>query len=84
MAASFNECVNSRDLPRLTALMTGDHRFVDAASNTIAGKEACTDAWRGFLAPIPDYRNVAGGLVAGWHVRDDTLEVRKLQGISPG
>lgn len=53
VATSFNECINSRDLPRLTALMTDDHRFVDAASNTVAGKEACADAWRGFFALSP-------------------------------
>jgi hypothetical protein len=31
---------------------------VDSAGATIDGKVACLDAWRGFFAAFPDYRNV--------------------------
>ena len=39
-------------------MMTDAHRFVDSAGTTIDGKLACVDAWRGFFAAFPDYRNV--------------------------
>jgi ketosteroid isomerase-like protein len=55
---AFNEAINARDLDALSALMTDNHRFVDSADATVDGKEACTDAWRGFFAAFPDYRNV--------------------------
>jgi ketosteroid isomerase-like protein len=55
---SFNEAINARDLDRLGALMTDSHRFVDSAGATIDGRVACLDAWRGFFAAFPDYRNV--------------------------
>ena len=37
--------------------MTADHVFIDSANNTISGKERCVEAWRGFFAAFPDYRN---------------------------
>jgi ketosteroid isomerase-like protein len=58
VVTSFNEAVNARDLDRLGGLMTDAHRFVDSAGATIDGKAACLDAWRGFFAAYPDYRNV--------------------------
>ena len=54
---SFNECINRRDLGGLSRLMTDDHVFIDSANNTISGKEPCVEAWRGFFAAFPDYRN---------------------------
>ena len=53
----FNECINRRDLGGLSRLMTDDHVFTDSANNTISGKERCVEAWRGFFAAFPDYRN---------------------------
>jgi ketosteroid isomerase-like protein len=58
VVAAFNDRINARDLPGLTALMTEDHTFVDAAGAAISGKPACADAWAGFFAQFPDYRNV--------------------------
>jgi hypothetical protein len=46
----FNECINRRDLGGLSG-------FIDSANNTISGKERCVEAWRGFFAAFPDYRN---------------------------
>jgi ketosteroid isomerase-like protein len=37
--------------------MTDDHRFVDSEGGTVDGKDACTDAWRGFFDAFSDYRN---------------------------
>lgn len=59
---AFNEAINRRDLDGLAALMTDDHRFVDPAGGAVDGKAACLDAWRGFFAAFPDYRNHFEGL----------------------
>jgi ketosteroid isomerase-like protein len=55
---AFNDAINARDLNALTALMSHDHRLVDSAGATVNGKAACTDAWRGFFAAFPHYRNI--------------------------
>jgi ketosteroid isomerase-like protein len=55
---AFNAAINRRDLPGLGRLMADDHRFIDTAGNTFTGKPACLEAWRGFFASFPDYRNV--------------------------
>ncbi len=70
IANAFNDCITARDLDGLVALMTDDHAFVDSAGGTISGKVAAREAWRGFFAAFPDYRNhfdrveVRGELVA--------------------
>jgi ketosteroid isomerase-like protein len=55
---AFNEAINGRDLTALTQLMTESHRFIDSAGATVEGRNACVDAWRGFFASFPDYRNI--------------------------
>lgn len=64
VVARFNDRVNARDLSGLTALMTEDHTFVDAAGGPVTGKAACADAWAGFFAAFPDYRNVFESMTA--------------------
>ena len=58
MVTSFNDAINARDLDRLASMMNDAHRFVDSTGATIDGKAACVEAWRGFFAAFPDYRNV--------------------------
>ena len=70
---AFNDVINARDLGALTALMTDDHRFVDSEGATVDGKAACTEAWRGFFAAFPDYRNVFTEVTS-----DDAGEVQVL------
>lgn len=57
VVARFNDAITRQDLDDLTALMTSDHVFVDSASSRVVGREACANAWRGFFAAFPDYRN---------------------------
>ena len=57
VATAFNDAINRADLDELVALMTPDHRFVDAAGGTVEGRGACADAWDGFFRSFPDYRN---------------------------
>ena len=58
LVEAFNAAINARDLTALTALMTEDHRFVDAEGQAVEGRTACAEAWRGFFLAFPDYRNV--------------------------
>jgi ketosteroid isomerase-like protein len=71
VAGRFNECVNSRDLAGLAALMAEQHRFVDASGAMVSGKQACLSAWRGFFAAFPDYRNVFTSITT----RGDTVVI---------
>jgi ketosteroid isomerase-like protein len=53
----FNDAINARDLERLVARMTDDHRFIDTENNVVEGRAAAERAWRGFFDSFPDYRN---------------------------
>jgi ketosteroid isomerase-like protein len=53
----FNDCINAGDLDGLARMMTDDHVFIDSAGARVVGGESCRDAWRGFFAAFPDYRN---------------------------
>jgi ketosteroid isomerase-like protein len=64
---AFNAAINRGDLPGLGRLMADDHRFIDTAGNTFAGKPACLEAWRGFFASFPDYRNVFDNVHSNVH-----------------
>jgi ketosteroid isomerase-like protein len=57
-ALAFNDAITRRDLSALRELMTEDHTFVDSDANVVAGAKSVLDAWQGFFAAFPDYRNV--------------------------
>lgn len=59
----FNSGINNRDLDLLASLMCDDHTFTDTEGGVVSGKQDCLDAWRGFFAAFPDYRNVFTSLV---------------------
>lgn len=67
----FNEAINAADPDRLAALMAEDHAFIDSAGSSVTGRAACLDAWRGFFAAFPGYRNE----LAAFHVRGDAVAV---------
>ena len=71
VAAGFNDGINRKDVEGLAKLMSDDHRFVDSEANTVAGKRACLDAWRGFFDSFPDYRNIFTSLTA----KDDVVTI---------
>ncbi|HEV7761752.1 MAG TPA: nuclear transport factor 2 family protein [Acidimicrobiales bacterium] len=58
VVVAFNAAINRRDIEALGALMAEEHRFVDVEGHRVEGKAACVEAWRGFFASFPDYRNV--------------------------
>jgi ketosteroid isomerase-like protein len=67
----FNEHINNRDADGLATVMTEDHSFIDKAGNAIRGKPRCLEAWRGFFAAFPDYRNIFERLM----VQDESVVV---------
>ncbi len=52
----FVACINAADVPGLTALMTEDHRFVDATGAVHAGRVQMTAGWVQYFGMVPDYR----------------------------
>lgn len=58
IALQFNACINRRDLQGLATFMTEDHTFIDKANHEVQGKEQVVEAWKGFFALFPDYRNI--------------------------
>ena len=65
IVARFNERINGRDLDGLASLMTEDHVFIDSEGVSLAGRQDCLAAWRGFFDAFPDYRNVFTSITAG-------------------
>ena len=57
VVVSFNDCITARDLDGLAGLMSDDHVFIDTAGDSVTGKRACLEAWRGFFDAYPGYRN---------------------------
>lgn len=57
-ALMFNECINSRDLDGLSALMTDDHAFIDREGGRHCGKDHMTEGWQTFFEEFPEYRNI--------------------------
>ena len=50
----FVACINAGDVA--AALMTEDHRFLDATGAIHAGREAMIQGWRHYFEGFPDYR----------------------------
>jgi ketosteroid isomerase-like protein len=71
VAIQFNDAINRGDLDALGGLMTDDHTFTDSLGAQVIGKSNCLEAWRGFFAQFPDYRNHFTELIA----RDDRVVV---------
>ncbi|MDG2027927.1 MAG: nuclear transport factor 2 family protein [Acidimicrobiales bacterium] len=58
VAVAFNAAINARDVERLVALMSPDHRFVDSGGVVVAGRRPCRETWTSFFESFPDYRNI--------------------------
>lgn len=57
IALLFNECINNRDVARLTDLMTEDHTFIDREGKTVHSKDAMVRGWGDFFELFPKYSN---------------------------
>ena len=52
----FAAAIGRQDVEALTALMTGDHVFIDSLGNRAQGAAAMNTGWRAYFAMCPDYR----------------------------
>ena len=64
----FIEAINAHDAAVLMALMTDDHRLVDAEGVVILGRAAAGEAWRSAFAWMPDYTILIEHIVHGGDV----------------
>lgn len=55
IALAFVNRINRHDVAGLAALMTEDHRFVDALGQEVRGREPMEKGWLGYFAWFPDY-----------------------------
>lgn len=54
-AFRFVECINRRDLDGLTALISGDHVFIDLGGEEHRGKNSMIEGWRSYFTQFPEY-----------------------------
>lgn len=59
----FVEAINAADVAGLVALMTEDHRFVDALGREVTGRDAMGGAWSAYFELFPDYRIDVGEIL---------------------
>jgi ketosteroid isomerase-like protein len=53
---AFVEAINTKQMDKLSALMSEDHRFIDSDGSETLGREQMSDAWRHYFEMVPDYR----------------------------
>ncbi len=51
----FAAAINSRDVETIAALMSDDHRFIEAHGNEMMGKEMMKAGWASYFQLFPDY-----------------------------
>ena len=56
IALSFVEAINTRNVSRLSELMTVGHMFIDSDGSETAGRERMRLGWMDYFAMVPDYR----------------------------
>lgn len=77
VALAFVDAINAKDVERLAALMTDDHKFIDGDGSEHVGKEPLRAGGLEHLELIPDLALS----VTDTHERDDTVV---LLGCSSG
>ena len=55
VAQQFVRAINRQDVDAIAALMTDEHRFIDALGNVVTGRAAMRAAWAGYFRMVPDY-----------------------------
>jgi len=51
----FVAAINAKDVERLVAMMTDDHRFVDSLGSEVVGAEKMRQGWQAYFRMVPDY-----------------------------
>lgn len=55
VAQQFVRAINRQDVDAMAALMTDEHRFIDALGNVVTGRAAMRTGWAGYFRMVPDY-----------------------------
>ena len=55
VAQQFIRAINRQDVEAMAALMTEQHRFIDALGNLVVGSAAMRAAWAAYFRMVPDY-----------------------------
>jgi len=50
------EAINSRDLERISKLMSAKHVFIDSDASEVRDRQKILDGWKAYFAQVPDYR----------------------------
>jgi len=64
---AFVERINAHDLKGMLALITPDHRLLDALGESVRGLQNVRRAWKGYFAMVPDYEIVPDEVIAEGH-----------------
>ncbi|HEY2580207.1 MAG TPA: nuclear transport factor 2 family protein [Mucilaginibacter sp.] len=52
----FADAINQHDVNKIYALMTDDHKFIDAQGNEMVGRDKMKAGWIGYFQWFPDYK----------------------------
>ncbi len=55
VAQQFVRAINRQDVDAIVALMSDEHRFIDALGNVVTGSAAMRAGWTGYFRMVPDY-----------------------------
>jgi ketosteroid isomerase-like protein len=55
VAHAFLRAINRQNVDALVALMSPEHRFVDALGNIVEGRDKLRSAWTEYFRMVPDY-----------------------------
>jgi hypothetical protein len=72
VAVRFVDHINRRDLDGVRGLLTADHRLEVFDEEPLVGRDANTDAWRGYFEAFPRYVIYTDRLAE----RDGTVAIR--------
>jgi len=56
VAAAFAGAISSKDIERLSEMMTDDHVFIDSDGTEVKGRHKMRKGWREYFAMVPDFR----------------------------
>lgn len=55
--------INAHNIDGLCALMSEDHRFIDALGSVVQGREQMRKGWIGYFGMVPDYRIICEEII---------------------
>jgi ketosteroid isomerase-like protein len=56
IALEFINAVNEHDVDKISALISGDHVFIDSHGNEVHGRDEMKEGWVGYFKLFPGYK----------------------------